>query len=119
MTKVFCKNSLRLQIIGSFAEKLHHVSLRGFQVHLCSYMFFMHCFSCNVSLLHSFNGKPIFKYIYLPKLVSTEQFWSIIYKNTLLAEIMSQYKLGFLKFIIHRPYVFFSLQSFSLYQENN
>ena len=43
----------------------------------------------NVSLVpcNSFNGKPIFKYIYRPKLVSTEQFWSTTRTNTLLAEV--------------------------------
>ena len=37
--------------------------------------------------LHSLNGKSVFKYTYLPKLVSTEQFWSTIRTNALLAEI--------------------------------
>ena len=47
-------------------------------------------------------SSAILKYIYLPKLVSTEQFWSTIHTNTrLLAEISSQYKLWFLK--IHYP----------------
>ena len=102
--------------------------LREFQIRLSSYMFFKHCkynnvnkitlrqiaaticskvlsylFMYNVSLVpcNSFNSKPIFKYIYLPKLVSTEQVWSTICTNTLLAEIYSQYKLWFFK--IHHP----------------
>ena len=39
-----------------------------------------------VSLIpcNSFNDKPIFKYIYLTKRVSTEQFWRTIRTNTLL-----------------------------------
>ena len=67
---------------------------------------------------NSLNGKPIFKYICLPKQVSTKQFWSTFRTNTLLAEIWSQYKLW--NFKIHCPSSMrFSLKSFSLYQKNN
>ena len=66
-------------------------------------IFLSHLFMYNVSLVpcNSFNSNPIFSYIYLPKLVLTEQFWSIIHTNTLLAEIWSQYKLWIFK--IHCP----------------
>ena len=68
---------------------------------------------------NSFNGKSIFKYIYLPILVQTKQLRSTICSNTLLAEININFE--FLKYIMHRPYVFFFLllESFSLYQQNN
>ena len=76
----------------------------------------------NVSLVpcNSFNGKPIFKYIYLSRLVSTKQFWSTIRTNTLLAEIWSQYELWIFKIQCPSPIcLFFSLESFSLYQESH
>ena len=94
----------------------------------------------NLSLVpcNSFNGKPIFKYIHLPKLVSnivirtekfipvsfdyvsTEQFWSTICMNILLAEIRSKYKLWIFKILYPSPIcLFFPLESFSLYQEVN
>ena len=74
----------------------------------------------NVCLVpcNSFNGKPIFKYIYLPKPVSIEQQKSGLNINS-----------EFLKYIIHRPYViffsdrkFFALsreQCFSYIYKNN
>lgn len=65
---------------------------------------------------NSFDNKPIFTYIYLPKLVSTEQFWSTFCTNTLLAEICYQYKLWFFK--KHCPSTIDHM-SFLLYQENN
>ena len=61
----------------------------------------------------SSNGKPIFKYIYLPKLVSSEHLWNTSRRNTLLAEVCSQYKL----YIIFSSYVFFF--SLTFYRENN
>ena len=72
--------------------------------------FFSYLFMYNVSLVlcNCFNGKPIFKYVYLPKLISTEQFWSTIRMNTLLAEIWSQYKLWIFKMHYPSPiYLFF------------
>ena len=61
--------------------------------------FLNYLFVYKVSLVpcNSFDSKPIFRYIYLPKLVSTEQFWSTFCTNTLLAEIWYQYKLWFFK----------------------
>ena len=61
-------------------------------------------FLCTMYLLsyNSFSSKPIFKFIYLRKLVSAEQSWSPIRTNTpLLVEIWSQYKLWIFK--IHCP----------------
>ena len=46
---IFCENSLRLKIVSSFIKKFHHVSLRGFQICLSSYMFFIHCKYNNVN----------------------------------------------------------------------
>ena len=63
--------------------------------------------------LEFFQQKPIFKYIYLLKLVSTEQFWSTIYTNTLLKQLWSQYKLWTFK--IHFPsptYLFLFVKKF-------
>ena len=78
--------------------------------------------------LHPFNGKPIFEYIYLPKLVSTEKFWSTICTNSELQKSGLTINFGFLKYIIHRPHVFFFIteflalsreQSFSCIHKNN
>ena len=65
--------------------------------------FLSYLFVYNVSLIpcNFFKSKPNFKYINLPKLVSTEQFWSTIRTNTLLAEIWTQFKLWIFK--IHCP----------------
>ena len=56
---------------------------------------FSYLFMYNISLVpcNSFNGKPIFKYIYLPRLVSAELFWSTFCTNTLLAEVWYLHKL--------------------------
>ena len=64
------------------------------------------------------NGRPIFKYIYLPKQASTEKVWSTIRMNTLLVEIWFQYKLWIFKIQCPSPIcLFFSLESFTLSRE--
>ena len=64
---------------------------------------------------NSSNGKPIFQYICLPKLVSTEPFWNTTRTNTLLANMWSRYKLWIFK--IHCPLpicIFFIRKIFDL-----
>ena len=78
--------------------------------------FFIYFVMYSISLIpcNFLNDKPNWKYIYLPKLVSTEQFWRTIRTNTLLAEIRSQYKLWI--FNIHHPSpicLLFSIERFS------
>lgn len=69
---------------------------------------------------NSFNSKSTFEYIYLPKLVLAEQFWSTICTNALLGEILSQYKLWIFKINCPLPIcLLFTLEHCLLYQENN
>ena len=81
--------------------------------------FLGYVFVYNVSLVpcNSFNRKPIFKYIYLRKLVLTEEFWSTVRTNTLLSGLNIDF--GIFKCIIRRHMYFFSIESFSLNQGNN
>ena len=57
----FSKNSLRCKIISSFVKKLHHVSLRGLQIHLSRYMFFIYCKYNNANKKYEDKYSKVFK----------------------------------------------------------
>ena len=76
----------------------------------------------NASLVpcNSFNGKPIFKYIYLQNQFRLNNYGAQFARMQCLQKFGLNINFKFLKYIIHRRYVFFFLiESFSVYPENN
>ena len=138
----FCENSLKLKIISCFSKKLHHIFLRGFQIHLSSNMFSMHYKYNKVNkIIAATIFSKIFKFSFYVQRISgllqffqrQTNFYTVTYQNQFrmnnfgaqIARIHCSQKsglhinFGFLKSSSISHMSFFSIESFSLYQENN